>query len=91
MTKITLAVCKVFKNSGSLRSHRKKTKKHWKHYFLETENWKFGTEWVNSTKAQFLKLRKHHRIKYICLECLHVFIGYARNKKEAVDCPYCDS
>ena len=91
MSKITLSVCKVYKNSGSLRFHRKKTGKHWKHYFLETENWKFGTEWVNSAKAQFLKLKKHHQIKYICTECLCVFIAYVKNKKDKVDCPYCDS
>ena len=35
MSKVTLSVCKVFKNSGSLRFHRKNTSKHWKHYFLE--------------------------------------------------------
>jgi len=92
VTKITLSVSKVYKNTGSLRFHRKKTKQAWKHYFLddETGDWKFGTEWVDSVKAQFLKLKKHHRMKYICTECHCVFIGYVRNKKERVDCPNCD-
>ena len=54
MSKITIAVCKVFKNSGSFRFHREKTKKHWKHYFIEDD--KFKTEWVNPVKAQFLKV-----------------------------------
>ena len=91
MTKVTLAVCKVFKNTGRLRFHREKTRKHWKHYFLDTENGKFGTEWVNSTKAQFLKLKKHHQIKHICTECLCVFTAFVKNKKDEVECPYCNS
>jgi len=92
VTKITLSVCRVYKNTGSLRFHRKKTKQAWKHYFLddETGDWKFGTEWVDSVKAQFLKLKKHHKMTYICTECHCVFIGYVRNKKERVDCPNCD-
>ena len=90
MTKITISVCKVFKNTGSFRFHRDNTTKHWKHYFLDTENLKFGTEWVNSLKAQFLKLKKYHQMKFICPECLCIFTGYVRNKKDEVDCPYCE-
>jgi len=62
VTKITISVSKVFKNSGSLRFHRKKTKPAWKHYFLDdkTGEWKFNSEWVNSIKAQILKLKVHN-------------------------------
>lgn len=92
MSKITISVSKVYKNTGSFRFHRKKTPKHWKHYFLddETDEWKFSTEWVDSVTAQFLKLKKHHRMTYICPECYRVFVGFVRNKKAKVDCPYCD-
>jgi len=54
MTKITLSVSKVYKNSGSFRFHRKKTKKAWKHYFLSddwTDKITFGTEWADSVTA----------------------------------------
>ena len=54
MSKITISMCKVYKNSGSFRFHRKKIKPSWKHYFLddETGEWKFGTEWVARTKLR---------------------------------------
>jgi len=37
MTKITIGVYKSFRNSG-IRNHRKKTKKHWCHYFLDVDD-----------------------------------------------------
>jgi len=80
----------VFKNTGRFRFHRKNTSRHWKHYFLDSENWKFGTEWVDSVTAQFLKLKKHHKITYICPECLSIFYAYVKKKTEKVECPNCD-
>jgi len=92
VSKITLSVSKVYKNTGSFRFHRKKTQKHWKHFFLDDETgaWKFRTEWINSVTAQFLKLKKVHQMRYICQECSSVFIGFVRSKKDKVECPYCD-
>jgi len=91
MTKVTLSVSKVYKNTGSLRFHRKKTSKHWKHYFLndETGEWKFNTEWIDSITAQFLKLQKHHCFTYIC-ENGHTFRSYVKNRKIKAKCPYCE-
>ena len=85
-------MCKVYKNSGSLRFHRKKTKQAWKHYFIddETGDWKFNTEWVNSVKVQFLKLKKRHKITYICPECMTIFKALVKSKIEEVKCPYCE-
>ncbi len=93
MTKITLSVSKVFKNSGSLRFHRKKTKPAWKHYFLddETGEWKFNTEWVNSIKASLLKLNVYKIRKFICEECGKIFKEVVKNSKDSVKCPYCNS
>ena len=92
MSKITLSVSKTYKNTGSFRFHRKKTSKHWKHYFLddETGDWKFNTEWIDSVTAQFLKLKKVHQMSYFCTECHRVFIGFVRKKKDKVECPYCE-
>ena len=56
MTKHTIGVYKAYKNSGNLRFHRKGTKKSWKHYFIEIDDYDedeylFGSEWVSSLKA----------------------------------------
>jgi len=39
MTKVTIGVYKAFKNGGRFRFHRNKTKKHWKHYFIEVDDY----------------------------------------------------
>jgi len=87
MTKITLAVSKVYKNSGRFRLHRKKTKKAWKHCFMSddyTDELTFGIEWVDTITAQFLKLKKWHLRKFICPECFNVFQGYIKNDRMKV-------
>jgi len=93
MTKITVSVCKVYKNSGIFRFHRKNTKPAWKHYFLddETGNWKFGTEWIDSVTAQFLKLKKRHKRLYICSNCAMIFYAYVKNSREKVTCSFCSN
>jgi len=90
MRKITLSVCKVYRNTGRFRSHRKKTKKAWKHYFVDSEEWKFNTEWVDSITAQFLKLKKLHKRWFICVECRQWFFAYVKNDRTSPDCPYCE-
>ena len=90
MGKITLSVCKVYRNTGSFRSHRKKTKKAWKHYFVDSEEWKFYTEWVDSITAQFLKLKKHHKRWFFCPECCQWFFTYVKNNRTSPECPYCE-
>ena len=92
MAKITLSVSKTYKNTGSFRFHRKKTSKHWKHYFLDDDSgeWRFNTEWVDSVTAQFLKLRKYHKMKFLCIECGNWYIGFVRKEKDKTECPYCD-
>jgi len=92
VTKITLAVSKCFKNEGRFRKHRKKTKPAWKHYFLSndyTDEYEFGTEWVDFITAQFLKLKKWHLRNFICEECFSTFRGYIKNDRMKIECPYC--
>ena len=92
MVKITLAVSKCYKNEGRFRFHRKKTKQSWKHFFLSddyTDKFEFGTEWVDSVTAQFLKLKKWHLRKFICVECYQVFSAYVKNDRMKAICPYC--
>ncbi len=92
MTKITLSVSKVFKNSGSLRFHRKKTKPAWKHYYLndETGEWKFKSEWVNSIKAQILKHKVYKKRSFVCEECGYVFEGFVKKDSNECECPVCE-
>ncbi len=91
MTKMTIGVYKSNKNAGFNRFHRKNTSKHWKHYFLddETGEWKFNTEWVDSIKAQFLKLKKRHKRLYTCSNCTRFFYGFVKNSREKINCPIC--
>ena len=82
---------KVFKNSGSLRFHRKKTKPAWKHYYLndETGEWKFKSEWVNSIKAQILKHKVYKKRRFLCLECESMFEGFVKKDSDELECPNC--
>ena len=91
MGKITISVCRAYKNSGRFRSHRKKTKPAWKHYFVSndyTDELTCGTEWVDSVTAQFLKLKKRYKRYFVCFECGGIFRGYVK-KNEKVFCPRC--
>jgi len=90
--KITISVCKVYKNGRRFSLHRKKTKLAWKHYFLEgdePDEYTFGTEWVDSVSAQFLKLKKWHLRKFLCIECFTVFPTYVKNNRMKAICPNC--
>jgi len=92
VSKVTLSVCKVYKNTGRFRFHRKNTKTAWKHFFLSddyTDEYTFGTEWVDAVTAQFLKLRKWHKRYFICEECATVFSAYIKNDRMKVNCPRC--
>jgi len=91
LTKITIGVSRVYKNGGSFRFHRKKTKPSWKHYFLddETGDWKFGTEWVDSVKAHFLKLKKHHKKLFLCPNCTRFFYAWVKNNRQKAYCQIC--
>jgi len=91
MSKITLAVCKVFKNSGTLRFHRKKTRKQWKHYFIDTDDGCFHTEWVSSFKALILKRQVFKKRKFICSECGLIFEGLVKKDSDSVECPVCET
>jgi len=92
VTKITLSVCKAYKNSGRFRFHRKKTKQAWKHYFLDDESgeWKFNTEWISAIKTMTLKLNIWKKRKAYCFECQNIFDAYIKNDNDQVECPDCD-
>ena len=87
VSKITLSVCKVYKNTGRFRFHRKKTKLHWKHYFMDSETWKFGTEWIDSITASILKLKKRHKKYFRCSNCGTIFYDYVKKNTTTLPCP----
>jgi len=88
MTKITIGVYKSFKNSGK-RNHRDKTKKPWCHYFIDSHDEKFGTQYVSSIKAMILKRKVHKIRKFICEECGLVFTGAVKRDSDWCECPEC--
>jgi len=90
MTKITIGVYKSFKNSGN-RNHRSKTKKHWKHYFLDLEEEKFKTEWISKLKALILKRKVFKKRKFICPECGSTFDGFVKKDSDSAECPECET
>ena len=95
MSKVTIGVYKAYKNSGNWRFHKKGTKKSWKHYFIEIddydeEEYSFGSEWVSSLRAIFLKKKQLYKKTFYCFECERWFTGYVKkNQTELDECPLC--
>jgi len=90
MSKITIAVSKAFKNSGVFRFHRKKTTKHWKHFFIDPDDGTFHTEWVSSFKAMILKRNVWKKRWFICEECSYIFQGFSKKLTDTCECPNCE-
>jgi len=94
MSKLTLSVCKAYKNSGRFRIHKENTSKHWKHYFVEDYfddgGWKFNSEWVNPIQAQLLKRKIVHKKRFLCSECEKLWEAYVPKNTKTIDCPECD-
>ena len=96
MTKVTIGVYKAFKNGGRFRFHRNKTKKCWKHYFIEIddydeEEYSFGSEWVSSLRAVFLKKKQLYKKQFVCEECNTIYTNYVKkNQDEDDNCPRCN-
>ena len=97
MTKVTIGVYKAFRNSGKFRFHRNKTKKHWKHFFIDIDDYDedeytFGSEWVSAFKAVILKRKQVYKKTFVCLECATMFKAYVKKNATKIDepCPNCD-
>jgi len=96
MVKHTIGVYKAFKNGGRFRFHRNKTKKHWKHYFIEVDDYdeeehSFGSEWVSSLRVVFLKKKQLYKKQFICEECSCIYTNYVKkNQDEDDNCPRCN-
>ena len=96
MSKVTIGVYKSFKNSGNLRFHKRNAKKHWKHYFIEIddydeEEYTFGSEWVSSLRAVFLKKKQLYKKQFVCIECGAVYTDYVKKNQDTTEnCPVCD-
>jgi len=88
MTKKTIGVYKSWRNSGK-RNHRNKTKKEWCHYFIDSDDERFGTEWVSKIKAMILKRHVYKARKSYCFECRLVFTAYIKKESDTPVCPNC--
>jgi len=94
MVKMTIGVYKSNKNAGRFRFHRKKTKKEWKHYFIDVDEDygnTFGSEWVSSFKAMILKRNQFYKKTFVCLECYGRFTAYVKKNQTDIEteCPHC--
>ena len=87
MSKLTLSVSRVYKN-GKYHKHYS-AKPHWRRYYYDTGEEKFGAEYVSSIKAMTLKLNIWKKRKACCFECQNFFDACVKNDKEQVECPYC--
>jgi len=84
---------KAYKNSGNLRFHKRGTKKSWKYYFIDIdkEEYSFGSEWVSSLRAIFLKKKQLYKKQFICEECDCIYTNYVKkNQDEDDNCPRCN-
>ena len=93
---MTIGVYKSNKNAGRLRYHRNNTKKVWKHYFLDVDEYEqgdytFQTEWVSAFKAMILKRNQFGKRIFVCLECGSRFSIYVPKGSTEYDgeCPNC--
>ncbi len=96
MTKMTIGVYKSNKNAGRLRYHRNNTKKVWKHFFLDVDEYDnevftFQTEWVSAFKAIILKRNQFYKKLFVCLECNGRFSAYVPKGSTEYkgECPHC--
>ncbi len=90
MTKVTIGVYKAFKNGGRFRFHRNKTKKHWKHYYIEVDDYdkdeySFGSEWVSAFKAVILKRKQVYKKTFYCTDCGTLFTAYVKKNVDECD------
>ena len=94
MTKLTLSVCKSFKNSGRYSIHKENTSKHWKHYFIEDyfdeDEISFGSEWVSSIKAVFLERKQLYKRQFICPDCGDVTEQFVPKNTDEMPCAKCN-
>ncbi len=95
MVKHTIGVYKAYRNSGNLRFHKRNTKKHWKHFFLDDDYERddteyFQTEWVNSIHAMYLKKKQLYKRQFQCPECLTVWESYVTKNTTEIECPKCE-
>ena len=82
-----VSVSKTYLHRGNHR-HKSDTKKRWFIYYYE--DGKFKTKQINFIQAMYYKTQKYKRIKYVCIECENVFLGFVKSSKEVLDCPYCE-
>lgn len=84
--KYVFSVSKTYIHRGNHR-HKSDTKKRWFIYYYEDG---FKTKQVSFLQAMYYKTQKYKRIKYVCIECGNVFLGFVKSREEKLECPYCE-
>jgi len=94
MTRYTIGVYRKYKNAGNTRFHKKETKKHWCHYFIDDEfddgDTKFSSEWVSAIKAVFLKRKQLYKRQFICPDCGDVTEQFVPKNTDEMPCAKCN-
>lgn len=85
--KYIVSVSKTYIHRGNHR-HKSDTKKRWFIYYYEDDV--FKTKQVSFLQAMYYKTKKHKRIKYVCIECGNMFLGFVKSAKDELECPYCE-
>jgi len=89
-----VSVSKSWKHRGKYIKHRPNTKKYWRIMYLERDyddELKLRSKFVNSLEALYYKSKKVKLRKFLCPECFNVFLGFVKNDRTKVECPYCHS
>jgi len=87
--KYVVSVSKTYIHRGNHR-HKSDTKKKWFVYYYDEEG-NFRTERINWLQALYYKTQKRKRLKYVCIDCGNVFLGFVKSSNEELDCPYCQN
>jgi len=66
----------------------KKNNSVWKIYFYD-ENFQIHSERINPLLIWYYKLRRYHRKKALCTECLREFPVLTNWHDKNANCPYC--
>jgi len=89
---IVISVSKRWYHPRSeVRQHGKNgAKKRWFVFYLDEEEGKLHTKRIQWYEVWWFKLQKRHKKRYVCQQCGLQLIAFVRNKKEAVECSYCN-
>ena len=86
--KYVVSVSKTYKHRG-LHRHRESTKKYWHIYYYD-EEFRFHSEQVSFLKAMYYKNHLWYKRKFLCEDCLTIFVALVKKRDKTAECPNCE-